>query len=214
MTLWNRSPRAVYQVYGEEEYLDGDDVRATQEQSSQPVSEPERGSRTAPLIGLGLLIGVCLAVLGLLLLNAVYSSPRSPHAANAPSARAGAANKASPGTAPSALTPAPAESDGSTSGVSAATTRRASAASDVPADTSSGPGASALASVGPVVHRHAEPVRHGVSRGRSGIENLPGMDTSPAAEPWRRRPFVPVLVSAANSAAGPPPTGDEFDFER
>lgn len=96
MTLWHRSPREVYRVYGEEEYLAGEDMRVelssswsvddelTQANLDGDGREPERlathqgeggpavanphtpARRSVRLASLGLLVGTAIGVFGLL----------------------------------------------------------------------------------------------------------------------------------------------------
>jgi hypothetical protein len=69
MTLWQRAPREVYRVYGEDEYLAEGEVHAATESRSVPVSEEAHGPRSGRLLGLGLLVGVTVGALGLVVLN-------------------------------------------------------------------------------------------------------------------------------------------------
>lgn len=79
MTFWRRAPREVYRVYGEDEYLAGENDAI---EDSDPTSETNRhqdrraivsprshGSHTARLVGIGLLIGVTVGALGIVILN-------------------------------------------------------------------------------------------------------------------------------------------------
>ncbi|MGA9875705.1 MAG: hypothetical protein WBQ21_07845 [Solirubrobacteraceae bacterium] len=82
--LWRRAPRAVYRVYGEDEYLDGNEVGL--EQSTNPISggehaaedrhtaaHPRRlGLRSGRLVGIGLFVGVAVCALGLVVVNALH----------------------------------------------------------------------------------------------------------------------------------------------
>ncbi|HXC24229.1 MAG TPA: hypothetical protein VNU28_06565 [Solirubrobacteraceae bacterium] len=89
MSLWHRAPREVYRVYGEDRYLDAETAQleeaATVERDeggegswSAPAHPGDRGvssvrsreSHAGRLVGLGLLVGVILATLALVLLNA------------------------------------------------------------------------------------------------------------------------------------------------
>jgi hypothetical protein len=80
MNLWQRAPREVYRVYGEDEFLAED--RAPSAEHTAPVGEspsiahPGRTGAmwpsTARLLGLGLLLGVSVVALGLVLLNASH----------------------------------------------------------------------------------------------------------------------------------------------
>jgi hypothetical protein len=84
MTLWHRAPRAVYRVYGEEEYLaeqhDGVEEPppgGADRQTGRPVivSSAPRGSHAARLLGLGLLAGVTLGAVGLVVSNLSHRAP-------------------------------------------------------------------------------------------------------------------------------------------
>jgi hypothetical protein len=87
VTFWQRTPRAVYSVYGEEEYLSENDAHASG-QASQSLADGEGSplfagtgshhSRSGRLLGLGLLLGVTVGALGLVVVNA-----SRPHAAPA-----------------------------------------------------------------------------------------------------------------------------------
>jgi hypothetical protein len=79
VTLWQRTPREIYSVYGEDEYLSEDDARASEqapkplagaESSPPPAREGSHHSRSGRLLGLGLLIGVTVGALGLVAVNA------------------------------------------------------------------------------------------------------------------------------------------------
>jgi hypothetical protein len=78
VTFWQRTPREVYSVYGEEEYLSENDIHASG-QASQPPAEGEGSplftgggshSRSGRLLGLGLLLGVTVGAFGLVAVNA------------------------------------------------------------------------------------------------------------------------------------------------
>src|SRR5258708_36868221 len=86
VTFWQRTPREVYSVYGEEEYLSENDAHASG-QASQPLAEEgspvfagagSRHSRSGRLLGLGMLLGVTVGALGLVAVNA--SRPPAPPA--------------------------------------------------------------------------------------------------------------------------------------
>jgi hypothetical protein len=78
MTLWRRAPRAVYSVYGEDEYLSGGSVNAVEEgaeearPSAPVVAEVGRASWSARLIGLGLLAGITVGAIALVLAQASH----------------------------------------------------------------------------------------------------------------------------------------------
>lgn len=87
MMPWQRAPREVYRVYGEDEYLAAED-RPTSERphvsASDSVEEDSRvalaspashGSGQGRLIGLGLLIGVTIGAVGLVVVNMSHRSP-------------------------------------------------------------------------------------------------------------------------------------------
>lgn len=85
MTLWNRAPREVYRVYGEDEYLAGDALSAGEESPPAPADEyeadrhaavgsPSQRSRSGRLAGLGMLAGVTMAAFGLVALHATQRS--------------------------------------------------------------------------------------------------------------------------------------------
>jgi hypothetical protein len=83
---WQRTPREVYRVYGEDEYLSAED-RPTSEphlsdgdsigedSSSALVSPISRSSHLGRLIGLGLLIAVTLGAISLVVVNMSRRSP-------------------------------------------------------------------------------------------------------------------------------------------
>lgn len=87
MMPWLRAPREVYRVYGEDEYLEGEDGSASEqprvsagdsiEEDSHVAlaSATSRGSRQGRLIGLGLLVGVTVGAVGLLVVNMSHRSP-------------------------------------------------------------------------------------------------------------------------------------------
>ncbi len=87
MMPWQRAPREVYRVYGEDEYLSAED-RPTSERphvsggdsigegsSSALVSPISRGSHLGRLIGLGLLVIVTIGAISLVVVNMSRRSP-------------------------------------------------------------------------------------------------------------------------------------------
>ncbi len=103
--LWRRTPRAVYRVYGEDEYLD-DETRvegdtnptfggehASEDRHTATYPRP-RGSRSNRFVGIGLLVGVIVCVLGLVVVNALHRpavtiwSGFGPHTRNVPISQA------------------------------------------------------------------------------------------------------------------------------
>jgi hypothetical protein len=83
--LWRRTPRAVYEVYGEDEYLsDGSEPVAEQPVPLLPIDD--RGtSWSARLIGIGLLMGVVVSAIALVLLSAPH--PSTTHSGDTSSSR-------------------------------------------------------------------------------------------------------------------------------
>jgi hypothetical protein len=77
---WSRTPREVYAVYGEDEYLAGEDAQSSQPLSGEegtpsslerpPLGGGSERSRSGRLIGLGLLVGVTVGAVGLLVVDA------------------------------------------------------------------------------------------------------------------------------------------------
>ncbi len=109
MSLWHRTPREVYRVYGEDQYLEGEtasegetalreDTTAVEPDSGAgtswgafaadaPPASPDiagspsarpSGLRAGRLIGVGLLVGVALATLGLVFLNMSHRHGAAP----------------------------------------------------------------------------------------------------------------------------------------
>ncbi len=90
MSLWRRAPRQVYRVYAEDEYLAEEHGAAESErlrEAEQPGSRerrpeiglsPPTGSRTARLVGVGLLLGATVGAAGLVLSHLTHeaSPPR------------------------------------------------------------------------------------------------------------------------------------------
>jgi hypothetical protein len=81
VTLWQRAPREVYRVYGEDEYLSADDAHATQGESQPRAGEEGspsllggdlRYSRSGRLLGLGLLVVVTVGAVGLVVASASH----------------------------------------------------------------------------------------------------------------------------------------------
>jgi hypothetical protein len=88
MTLWSRAPREVYRVYGEDEYLteEHDAVEAVhprtetdglEDRQSVLAQSPSR-SRSARLIGFGLLAGVTVGATGLVVSSASHRDSTPP----------------------------------------------------------------------------------------------------------------------------------------
>jgi hypothetical protein len=82
--LWRRAPRAVYRVYGEDEYLDageaavGEDTNrgfggehAAEDQHTAAHQKPF-GLRLGRLVGIGLLVGVTVCAFGLVVGNVLH----------------------------------------------------------------------------------------------------------------------------------------------
>lgn len=84
MTFWQRAPRQVYRVYGEDEYLDANDVQpggdaqlegdALTDGATRGLSlnREGQGSRSGRFIGLGLLLFVIAGALGLVISNVLH----------------------------------------------------------------------------------------------------------------------------------------------
>src|ERR1700684_743101 len=90
MSLWQRTPREVYRVYGEDEYL-ADDGQSTGEpararpgqadgEHGRSVGASSQSYRSqGRLIGLGLLMGVTVGAVALVVLNISHRSFAAPH---------------------------------------------------------------------------------------------------------------------------------------
>ncbi|MGC2373525.1 MAG: hypothetical protein WA484_06600, partial [Solirubrobacteraceae bacterium] len=83
MTLWQRAPRAVYSVCGEDECLSEDGLHAAGEEhgarhlgeepsTTRLAQAPSRSASPGRLIGLGLLVGVILSAAVLVVLNRAH----------------------------------------------------------------------------------------------------------------------------------------------
>jgi hypothetical protein len=82
--FWRRTPRAVYRVYGEDEYLDAGEVGVEEDTNptfggeyasdDQHTTTHRRplGSRSGRLVGIGLLVGVTVCALGLVVANVLH----------------------------------------------------------------------------------------------------------------------------------------------
>lgn len=83
--FWRRAPRAVYRVYGEDEYLDAGEVGveedtnptfggeyASDDQHTTTTHRRPLGSRSGRLVGIGLLVGVTVCALGLVVANVLH----------------------------------------------------------------------------------------------------------------------------------------------
>jgi hypothetical protein len=88
MTLWKRTPRSVYTVYGEQEYLSAEELdtgTGAQQPSPAIVSEPKGASRSRRLLGFALLVGVTFSAIALVVMNSSHQ-----RAASRPGTRQGA----------------------------------------------------------------------------------------------------------------------------
>ncbi|MGA7704292.1 MAG: hypothetical protein WB998_05290, partial [Solirubrobacteraceae bacterium] len=109
MSLWRRTPRQVYRVYGEEEFLSEEHTAGEAESFAHPeqadspgragspdeTSPQTRGSeiggpavgvrsRTPRLVGVGLLLGVVVGVAGLVLSHLAHQAPSARGGASGP----------------------------------------------------------------------------------------------------------------------------------
>ncbi len=204
MTLWRRVPREVYRVYGQDEYLAGDDQAPAQPSSSATPVEYERGSRSGRLVGLGALVGVSVGALGLVLTHASSRAPAARSSGIAQSARPSAGGQPDARREP--------------------TFRRASVGSRAHADATIG----AYPALSPSSHP-AVPRRRALSRAlsssalphaRSG--RLPSKPLSSAVSSARSTPSLAVELSHGQlatpelsaSGASLSPVAGEFEFER
>jgi hypothetical protein len=83
MTLWHRTPREVYRVYGEDEYLaeeaptvdeEAEPAQAREHDAASQafVEPPSRRAHSGRLVGVGLLVGVTASAIALVALSAVH----------------------------------------------------------------------------------------------------------------------------------------------
>jgi hypothetical protein len=197
MTLWRRAQREVYQVYGEDEYLSEDGLPGSDAEPSPPLPAAEQrheqgyDSRSARLVGLGLLAGVTIGTLALVTLNMAHrSGAPSPGVAQDASGR-GLAGKESG--------PAPVNDSVSV----------ASATSEPLAPGAPGAASHARASV-PM----RMPMRPGVPprRPRWPRVGMAGESISSATSTEPEETRLSSLESLGPGAL--PPAGDELGFER
>ena len=89
MTPWRRSPRSVYQVYGEDDYLAAEDPYAEERSEPSPGGGESvaHGSRSARFVGLGLLVLFIVCAIGLIVAHARQRLPATPRSGVSQSAR-------------------------------------------------------------------------------------------------------------------------------
>jgi hypothetical protein len=87
MMPWQRAPREVYRVYGEDEYLAAEDRPASEQpyaSAADSIGEDSPSALVSPipgglhpgrLMGLGLLVGVTIGAVGLIVVNMSHRSP-------------------------------------------------------------------------------------------------------------------------------------------
>jgi hypothetical protein len=213
VTLWHRVPRAVYSVYGEEEYLSEDGVHARGEEPSahelgeEPstphlVEAPSRRSSPARLVGLGLLMGVIVSAAALVVLNVAHR----PAAASSTVSHAGSAHTATHASIDGSV------GHGSAVGVSNRAAPRARGAlgflSTPPSTQHDSPPHGSPPHDSP---SHGSPSRRLTAR-RSPARGSIGHDSTESMRE-SAQPGPPSTSEAAWPGAQAPPTGGEFDFE-
>ncbi len=243
MTLWQRAPRAVYSVCGEDEYLSEDGLHAAGdepgarhlgdepgarhlvEEPSTPylAQAPLRSSSSGRLVGLGLLVGVIVSAAVLVVLNRAHR-PVGP--SRVAVVQAGSAHTTARVSAYSAA------GHGSVVGISNRAAPRARGALGF---LSAPPSAQRSSAQRPSTQRpstqrgstqRGSTQRGSTQRGstqRGSTQRGSTQRRSPASgsighdstEPMREsaQPGPPSTSEAAWPGAQAPPTGGEFDFE-
>jgi hypothetical protein len=214
MKLWHRAPREVYRVYGEEEYLIEEHEAVEEihptgetdrlEDRRATVSSLPHSSRTARLVGLGLLVGVSVGAVGLVVFNMAHRASAPPPLVVSRGARthlARGASVAGPGFASRHASVAGRTFAGIPAGSERAIRRSAgSRAGHAPSPTyaPSGFAASPRASGSPAA---ARPHVMSSRQSKSFPEEMAG---------WRSQGDSPAL----SGTAAPASPGGEFEFER
>jgi hypothetical protein len=229
VTLWQRAPRAVYSVCGEDEYLSedglhvaGDELGARHlvDEPSTPylAQAPSRSSSSGRLVGLGLLVGVIVSAVVLVVLNRAHR-PVGP--SRVAVVQAGSAHTTARVFADSAA------GHGSVVGISNRAAPRArgalgflSAPPSAQRGSAQGPSAQRGSAQGPSAQRGSAQrgsaqrgsTQRGSTQRRSPARGSIGHDsTEPMRESAQTGP--PSTSEAAWPGAQAPPTGGEFDFE-
>jgi hypothetical protein len=197
MTLWQRAPREVYRVYGQDEYLAEEAPSPTETSSPALPAKQSHGSRSARLIGLGVLVGVSVGALGLVVAHVSHQPPAAQRSVVAQSSRLGMAARRS-------------------------VMRHASSASRA----SVHPPARANSAIGtysaPVPRASTTPRPHARSLGRPA-GRLPSKPRSSDAVTSRSAPGLTAVKLSRGAlaaselslpGAASPAVGGEFDFER